>query len=100
MLRSSPRCEHFSERRKLPDNIVPFTELQADPNRMVSQMVDTGAAVLLSHRGAPVAVFQFVSDYQGGQDERRFLRAVVEGLADLEQGREVSLAEAWAHVSR
>jgi prevent-host-death family protein len=87
-------------RPKLPDKIVRFTELQADPNRIVSQVADTGAAALLSRRGEPVAELQSESDYEEGQEERQFLRAVVEGLADLEERREVSLAGATDHVSR
>ena len=41
-----------------------------------------------------------VSDFERAEEERAFMRAVVEGLADLEEGREVSLAEARARVSR
>jgi prevent-host-death family protein len=100
MLRSSPRYEHLSVRPKLPANIVLLSELQADPDRIVARVVDTGAAVLLSHRGAPVAVLQSLSDHRKNQEERQFLQAVVEGLADLEEGREASLAEARARVSR
>jgi prevent-host-death family protein len=87
-------------RSKLPDNIVLLSELQADPDRIVARVADNGAAVLLSHPGAPVASLQSLSDYRKDQDERQFLRAVVEGLADLGEGREVSLAEARARVSR
>lgn len=70
MLRSSPRYEHLSVRSKLPDNSVLLSELQADPDRIVARVVDTGAAVLLSHRGAPVAVLQFLSNYRKDQEER------------------------------
>jgi hypothetical protein len=41
-----------------------------------------------------------LSDFERVEEERAFMRAVVEGLADLEEGREVSLAEARARVSR
>jgi hypothetical protein len=41
-----------------------------------------------------------LSDFERAEEERAFMRAVVEGLADLEEGREVSLAEARARVSR
>ncbi len=50
--------------------------------------------VLLTSRGRGVAVVQSVVDYEEGQEERAFLRAVVEGLADIEAGREVSIEEA------
>ena len=35
-----------------------------------------------------------MADFERDADEREFLRAVVAGLADLEAGRELSLAEA------
>ena len=43
--------------------------LKADPDRIVARVADTGAAVLLSHPGAPVAVLQSLSDYRKDQDE-------------------------------
>ena len=50
--------------------------------------------VLLTRRGRGIAVVQSVADYEAAEEERAFLRAVVEGLADLEAGREVPLLEA------
>jgi hypothetical protein len=41
-----------------------------------------------------VAVVQSVSEFERAEDERAFMRAVVAGLADLEAGRDVSLAQA------
>lgn len=40
------------------------------------------------------AVVQSVADFEQTEEERAFMRAVVEGLADLEAEHEVSLAEA------
>jgi hypothetical protein len=39
-------------------------------------------------------VVQSVADYEQTEEERAFMRAVVEGLMDLEAGREVSIAKA------
>jgi predicted transcriptional regulator len=52
--------------------------------------------VLLTSRGRGVAVVQSISDFEKAEEERAFMRAVVAGLADLDEGREVSLAEAKA----
>ena len=38
-------------------------------------------------------MIQSVGDYEAVEEERSFMRAVIAGLADLEAGREVSLAE-------
>jgi len=40
-----------------------------------------------------VAVVQSVNEYEAGSEERDFLKAVVQGLIDVEQGNTVSLAE-------
>ncbi|MFZ5468576.1 MAG: type II toxin-antitoxin system prevent-host-death family antitoxin, partial [Myxococcota bacterium] len=48
----------------------------------------------LTSRGRGVAVVQSVADYERAEEERAFMRAVVEGLSDLEAKREVSLTEA------
>jgi hypothetical protein len=47
-----------------------------------------------------LAVVRSVSDYETAEEKRAFMRAVVAGLADLEFGREVSLADAMARLGR
>lgn len=39
-------------------------------------------------------MIQSVAGYEKGEKERAFMKAVVEGLADLEEGDEASLADA------
>jgi predicted transcriptional regulator len=46
-----------------------------------------------------VAVVQSVSDYENAEEERAFMRAVVAGLADLEAGRDVTLADAKVRLA-
>lgn len=65
---------------------------------MVKHATEAHRPVLLTSRGRGVAVVQSVADYEKNQEERDFMRAVVAGLADLEAGREVSLAEARAKL--
>lgn len=50
--------------------------------------------MVLTRRGRAVAVLQSVGDYDRAEEERAFMRALVAGLADLENGRECSLDEA------
>lgn len=61
--------------RKLSGDVVPDMDLKVN--------LDRG-----------VAVAQSVSDYETAGEERSFMRSVIAGLADLEPGREVSLADA------
>jgi hypothetical protein len=41
---------------------------------------------------------QALSDYEAETDERAFMRAVVQGLMDLDEGRTMDLAEAKARL--
>ena len=79
---------------KFSEDVVPLTDLKVNPGRVVKHVADAHRPVLLTSRGRGVAVVQSVSDYENAEEERAFMRAVVASLADLEAGREVSLADA------
>jgi len=49
--------------------------------------------VVLTSRGRGVAVVQALQDCEAGVEREAFMKAVVEGMPDLEEGREFSLAE-------
>ncbi len=83
---------------KFSKDIVPLTDLKANPGRIVKQVTDARRPVLLTSRGRGVAVVQSVTDYEMAEEERAFMRAVVAGLADLDAGRQVSLADAKARL--
>ncbi|WP_177419563.1 type II toxin-antitoxin system Phd/YefM family antitoxin [endosymbiont of Lamellibrachia barhami] len=83
---------------KFSEDVVPLTELKINPGRVVKHVAEAHRPVLLTSRGRGVAVVQSLTDYEQVEDEREFMRAVVAGLADLEAGREVSLAEAKARL--
>lgn len=83
---------------KFSEDVVPLTDLKVNPGRIVKHAAEAHRPVLLTSRGRGVAVVQSVSDYEEAEEERAFMRAVVTGLADLETGREVSLAEAKARL--
>ena len=79
---------------RFSEDVVPLTDLKTNPGRVVRHATESHRPVLLTRRGRGVAVLQSVADYEAAEEERVFLRGVVEGLADLEAGREVSLLEA------
>ena len=79
---------------KYSEDVLPLADLKINPGRVVKHVTDAHRPVLLTSRGRGVAVVQSVTDYEQTQEECAFMRGVVEGLADLEAGREVSLAEA------
>ena len=81
-------------RTKFTQDVVPLTDLKANPGRVLKHAAEVHRPVLLTSRGRGVAVVQSVVDYEEAQEERAFMRAVVEGLADLEEGREVPIEDA------
>lgn len=83
---------------RFSEDVIPLTDLKVNPGRVVKHATDAHRPVLLTSRGRGVAVVQSVSDYEAAEEERAFMRAVVAGLADLEAGRELSLAEAKARL--
>ena len=72
--------------------------VRSDPGRVVRHAAESHRPVLLTRRGRGLAVVQSVADYEAAEEERVFMRAVVEGLADLETGRDISLLEAKARL--
>ena len=79
---------------KFSEDVIPLTDLKANPGRIVKHATAAHRPVLLTSRGRGVAVVQSVNDYEAAEDERAFMRAIVAGLADLEADRELSLAGA------
>jgi prevent-host-death family protein len=83
---------------KFSEDLIPLTDLKVNPGRVVKHTTEVHRPVLLTSRGRGVAVVQSVSDYEKAEEERGFMRAVVAGLADLEEGREITLEEARARL--
>ncbi|MCA1959369.1 MAG: type II toxin-antitoxin system Phd/YefM family antitoxin [Desulfomonile sp.] len=78
---------------KFSEDIVPLSDLKVNPGRVVGQVDTTHRPVLLTNRGRGVAVVLSLRDYEEQTEERAFLRGVVQGLMDLEEGREMDLAD-------
>ena len=83
---------------KFSQDIIPLTDLKTNPGRVVRQVAESRRPVLLTSRGRGVAVVQSVAEYEAAEEEREFMRAVVQGIADVEAGREVSIEEVRARL--
>lgn len=78
---------------KFSEDVVPLGDLKVNPGKVVRHADEAGRPVLLTSHGRGVAVVQSLSEFESAQEEREFMRAVVGGLADLEDGRELSLSD-------
>ena len=61
-------------------------------------MQEVHRPVVLTSKGRGVAVVQALKDYETGIEQQAFMKAVVKGMVDLEEGREVSLADVKKHL--
>lgn len=78
---------------KFSEDIVPLSDLKVNPGKVVSHVNETHRPVLLTSRGRGVAVVQSLNEYENETEKRAFMQNVVEGLMDLEEGREFSLKD-------
>ncbi len=76
---------------KFSEDIIPLSNLKVNPGKVVSQVNETHRPVLLTSRGRGVAVVQSLDDYENETEKRDFMQGVVEGLMDIEEGRELSM---------
>jgi len=78
---------------KYSEDIVPISDLKLNPGRILNQVDKTRRPVLLTSRGRGVAIVESLKEYEAKMEEQAFLRGVVKGLMDIEEGREISLAD-------
>ena len=83
---------------RFSEDVVPLTDLKANPGRIVKHAAEARRPVLLTRRGRGVAVVQSVAEYESATEERAFMRAIIAGLADIEAGREISSRDAKARL--
>ncbi len=84
---------------KFSEDIVPLTDMKINPGKIVKRTNESHRPVLLTSRGRGVAVMQSLDDFEQAEEEKAFMRAVVEGLTDLDNKREVSLEAAKTRLS-
>lgn len=79
---------------KFSEDIIPMTDMKVNPGKVVKHTNESHRPVLLTSRGRGVAVIQSLEDFEQAEEEKIFMRAVVEGLNDLDNDREVNLETA------
>lgn len=76
---------------KFSEDIIPLTDMKINPGKVVKLTNESHRPVLLTNRGRGVAVVQSLDDFEKAEEEKAFMRAIVEGLDDLENNRELQL---------
>ena len=83
---------------KFSEDIVPLTDMKVNPGKVVNRSNESHRPVLLTSRGRGVAVVQSLDDFEQAEEEKAFMRAIVEGLNDLDNKLEISLDAAKARL--
>jgi prevent-host-death family protein len=78
---------------KFSEDIVPISDLKINPGRIIRQVQEVHRPVVVTNRGRGVAVVQSLNDFEAEADERTFMKGVLKGIVDLEEGREISLED-------
>ena len=78
---------------RFSEKVLPLSDLKANPGKVIRHVSEAHRPVLLTSRGRGVAVVQDLRDYEKAEEECSFMRAVVKGMVELDQGRETPLAE-------
>jgi prevent-host-death family protein len=79
---------------KFSEDVIPLSDLKVNPGKVVSRTKDTHRPVLLTSRGRGVAVVQSLEDYEKQTEDLAFMRAVAQGLLEIQEGKTLSLDEA------
>jgi prevent-host-death family protein len=78
---------------KFSEDIVPISDFKVNPGKLVKHVQELHRPIVVTSRGRGVAVFQDLHDFESNAEEREFMKAIVKGMVDLEEGRELSLSE-------
>jgi prevent-host-death family protein len=79
---------------KFSEDVIPLSDLKTNPGKVVNQAKDTHRPILLTSRGRGIAVVQGLEEYEKNEEELAFVKAIVQGLMEIQEGKTMSLAEA------
>lgn len=78
---------------RFSQDIVPLSDLKINPGKIVNRAKDSHRPILLTSRGRGVAVMQGLEEYENHEEERAFIKAIAQGLMEIKEGKEQTLAE-------
>lgn len=76
---------------KFSEDIVPLADLKVNPGKVIRRTKESHRPILLTSGGRGVAVMPSLEDFELAEEEKAFMRAIVDGLSDLDNNRQVDL---------
>ncbi len=83
---------------KFSEDVVPISDIKVNPGKVIRHANESHRPILLTSRGRGVAVMQSVADFERSEEEKMFMRAVVQGLSDLDNNRMLTIDEVKARL--
>jgi len=78
---------------KFSEDVIPLSELKVNPGKIVNRAKNTHRPILLTSRGKGIAVVQGLTEYEENEERREFMKAVIQGLVEINEGNEQELSE-------
>ncbi|MFC3116282.1 type II toxin-antitoxin system Phd/YefM family antitoxin [Cellvibrio fontiphilus] len=78
---------------KFSEDVIPLSDLKVNPGKVINHTKDTHRPVLLTSRGRGVAVMQSLEDYEKQAEDTAFVKAVAQGLLEIQEGKTLPLDE-------
>jgi len=76
---------------KFSEDVIPLSELKVNPGKIVNRAKNTHRPILLTSRGKGIAVVQGLAEYEESQENRKFMKAITQGLIEIKEGNELEL---------
>ena len=83
---------------KFSEDVVSLSDLKVNPGKVINHANDSHRPVLLTSRGRGVAVVQGLAEFEKNSEELAFVKAIAQGLMDIEEGKTVELEEAKKRI--
>ena len=79
---------------KFSQDVVSISDLKVNPGKVINHASNSHRPVLLTSRGRGVAVVQGLEEFEKNGEELAFVKAIAQGLMDIEDGKTTSLKSA------
>ena len=79
---------------KFSEDVISLSELKVNPGKVINHAKDSHRPILLTSRGRGVAVVQGLEEFEKNGEELAFVKAIAQGLMDIEKGKTTSFKNA------
>ena len=79
---------------KFSEDVISISDLKVNPGKVINHANNSHRPILLTSRGRGVAVVQGLQEFEKNSEELAFVKAIAQGLMDIEEGKVTSLKNA------